>query len=150
MTEFVTDLGTLELLANMTQDGADKLEAFLKTCDKGYQNRITISGFLFENQPKLRWMEMEYNPNDRRKGRVLTSVFFQHDAIWRRGSLRIKGIELPQTLMTGIKGRRIGDLVENAPFPDFIISHAIHDRKAGEVTLRIRSSGETLAPIPRR
>lgn len=148
MTEIVTDLGTLRLLSSLGPSGAPRLRRFVDDCARGRGGSETFEGWMFDGWPDLRRVELDYDPNDRRKGRVVATCTFAK-ATWRRGSLRIPGIELPQAIMLGIKGRRIGEVVEGSPFPDFVISHAVHDRKQGAVTLRIRCDGETLAPIAR-
>jgi len=150
MTELVTDLGTVALIEEMADNGRRTVDEFLDRCQRGYGCTETFASWMFRGRPDLVSMELEYDPKDKRKGRVLSTVQFTK-ALWRRGSLRIPGIELPQVVMLGIKGRRIGDVVEGSPFPDFIINHAVHDRHkaTGSVTLRIRCDGETLARIPR-
>lgn len=149
-TTIVTDLGTIELIGHMTPTGRRAVDGFLDRCARGRICSETFQSSMFEGVSDLLGMEWEYDPEDRKKGRVVSTVQFRK-ALWRRGSLRITDIELPQVVMAGIKGRRIGDVVEGAPFPDFTISHAVHDRHkaTGKVTLRIRCDGETLAPIPR-
>lgn len=150
MTQIVTDLGTIELIGHMTPAGRRTVDGFLDRCARGHGCSESFSAWMFEGKPDLMGMEWEYDPDDRKKGRVVSTVQFRK-ALWRRGSLRIPDIELPQSLMLGIKGRRIGDVVDGSPFPDFTISHAVHDRHkaTGSVTLRIRCDGENLAPIPR-
>lgn len=148
MAEIMTDLGALRLLTSLNQGGRHQLQQFLGACGRGRLSNATFEGRMFDGWPDLRRVELDYDPNDRRDGRVVATCTFAK-ATWRRGSLRIPGVEIPQTIMLGIKGRRIGEVVEGSPFPDFVISHAVHDRKKDGITLRIRCDGETLAPIPR-
>lgn len=150
MRTFETDLGSLGVIATMTRAGRNMLDAYLRDCDRyswstGKEIRQWHGIHFTRNDVLLMKMEHETGP---KSTKIVTTIDFANGARWRRGSLRMTGIELPDTMMNSIKGHLIEELVANAPVVGFRITHAVHDRSAKGVTLRVRCDGEKLGPIP--
>lgn len=150
MRTFETDLGSLGVIATMTRAGRNTLDGYLRDCDRfkwsaGKQTQQW--GCIHFTRSDVLQMKMEFETG-LRNTKIVTTIDFANGARWRRGSLRMPGIELPDTLMNAIKGRLIEELVEGSPIVGFRITHAIHDRSAKGVNLRVRCDGEKLGPIP--
>lgn len=151
---YTTDAGTASILDHLDDHQVDELEEILTSFDR------YLKGFLGGTSSRSIKSEIHFGDHvaksirfeiDKKKAeKIISTVTFRNGILWRRGSLRIPNVELPRTLMVSIKGKRIGDVVEGAPFPDFIIRNAIQDKSANGTKLRIRCTGDEQVKIRRK
>lgn len=150
MRTFETDLGSLDVMRSLTRSGRNILEYYLRNCDRARtamgKERERWSSLHFERDDVVS-MSMEHDTGAGRT-KILTTIDFRSGARWGRGSLRMPGVDIPDTIMQAIRGRLIEELVEGSPVKGFRITHAVRDNSAKGVTLRVRCDGEKLGPIP--
>lgn len=151
---FTTDAGSSMLLAEMDGSGIRQLEMLLRSFDRVLAGQAgpssgTIESNCFVGRNNIRTFKMELDAKAKENDKIVTTVEFASGIKWRRGSLRIPGAMLPTTAKVAIKGMRIGDIIEGAPFPDFVIKSAIQDSGPKGGNLRITCTGSEQIPIER-
>ncbi|WP_298842945.1 hypothetical protein [uncultured Salinicola sp.] len=152
---YTIDAGTHSVLASLDHDGEARLHQILADFDRHLKGMLggsrsgVIDGPITAGSGTAERITLEIDDKTITSGRIVATVAFSGGILWRRGSLRIPGVTLPKALMLSIKGRRIGDVVEGAPFPDFLIRNAIHDQSANGNKLRIRCTGDEQREIGR-
>jgi hypothetical protein len=149
MEPFVTDLGTIQLLAALDRSAAVRLERYLRICDAlRYGNpsaSITFSGIEFVGRDDVVEMKLERTIGADRK--ILSTVKLSNGALWRRGQLRVPGAVLPEAIRNSLKGRMIEEIVGNPPFRGFEVTGAVQDGSGATGSLRLRCTAEKVAPI---
>jgi len=149
MEPFLTDLGTLQLITFLDRSAAIRLAAFLEECDALRTNNpsaaITFTAVDFVGRPDVTEMKLDRKIGRDRK--ILSTVKLANGALWRRGQLRIPGVELPDTLRESVKGRLIEEIVGNPPFTGFEVNGAVQDGTGADGSLRIRCTAEKVAEI---
>lgn len=149
MEPFVTDLGTLQLLAALDRSAAVRLERYLEICDALRHGNpsasITFSGVEFVGRDDVVEMKLERTIGADRK--ILSTVKLSTGALWRRGQLRVPGAVLPEAVRNSLKGRMIEEIVANPPFRGFEVTGAVQDGSGDTGSLRLRCTAEKVAPI---
>lgn len=152
---YTVDAGTHSVLKSLDQTGKTRLEEILADFDRHFRGMLggrksgVIEGPVQAGFGTADKITLEIDEKTNTSGRIVATVSFSGGVLWRRGSLRVPGVTLPRALMLSIKGRRIGDVVEGAPFPDFTIRNAINDLSANGSKLRIRCTGDEQREIER-
>lgn len=155
MRSYTVDAGTHSVLMQLEPHRRSALDAILARFDKHCRGLLggaasgTIEGPIKAVSAIAKSIRLEMDEKSRESGKIIATVNFANGIVWRRGSLRIPGVDLPKTQMLSIKGKRIGDIVAGAPFPEFIIRNAIIDRSANGNKLRIRCTGDEQVEINR-
>ena len=152
MKTFTTDVGTLRILETLTPGGRERLDDFLRRCDRAsYDTSETFFSYDFHRRDVTR-MSMERSISGKHPDRILTTIDFVSGARWRRGSLRMPGVVIPDSLKNALKGRMIEELVQGAPLEGYRIRQAVQDgspSSPGGTKLRIRCDGEEQGIITR-
>ena len=152
---YTIDAGTHSVLKDLDETGRAEFEAILEGFDRRQQGLLngsktgTIHGPIRAGAGTADKITLELDEKTKAKNRIIATVVFTGGVLWRRGSLRIPNVVLPKAVMISIKGRRIGDIVQGAPFPDFIIRGAVHDQSVNGNKLRIRCTGDEQVEIER-
>lgn len=146
---YETDQGTLQLIGQLTRPGARRLAAFLTRCD-GLRagDSIAIQTFTavdFHGRDDIVDMKLERKVGPDAK--ILSTVRLRNGALWRRGQLRMPGVVLPDTIIMALKGRRIEEIVEGAPFTGFELTGGVQDGAGDTGSLRLRCTAERTGPI---
>lgn len=153
--QYTIDAGTHSVIMSLDTRKRDELEAILAGFDRDLGGRSggwrtgLLTGPLPAGTATAAKIRLEVDDRTLTTGRVISTIHFNGGILWRRGSLRIPGIELPATHMIAIKGRTIGDVVAGAPFPEFIVKNAVVDRSVNGNKLRIMCTGSEQLGIPR-
>ena len=149
MEPFQTDQGTLQLLGRLDVSAARRLAAFLETCDALRANNPSASETFrsidFVGRDDVVEMKLERRMGADRK--ILATVKLANGALWRRGQLRIPGIELPEAVRSSVAGRAIEEIVDNPPFRGFTVTGAVQDGSGGAGHLRLRCTAERVGDI---
>ena len=152
---YTIDAGTHSILQELNGNGRALLRDILERFDRnltgflGGTKSATLDGPIKAGTGTAEKITLEIDDKTLSSGRIIATVAFTGGILWRRGSLRIPNVTLPKAVMLSIKGKRIGDVVEGAPFPDFTIRNAIHDQSVNGNKLRIRCTGDEQVEISR-
>jgi len=152
---YTIDAGTHSVIMSLDPQKRDELEAILAGFDRDLGGRAggwrtgLLTGPVPAGTATAAKIRLEIDDRTVSTGRVISTIHFTGGILWRRGSLRIPGVDLPATQMIAIKGRAIGDVVAGAPFPEFIVKNAVVDRSANGNKLRIMCTGSEQMGIPR-
>lgn len=144
MQQLITDAGTAWILQQVLPHGKEELRKILDKFNYAADHktnigtRFTMDGANFPAELKIKKIVMDLEPiYAGRKPFILATVEFGKGVRWRRGSLRIANVTIPHSPKIAIKGKRIRDVVEGAPFPDFTIRNIVEDKSSKGTTLRI-------------
>lgn len=152
--QFTIDAGSYQLIEKLTPHGKQLLSAGLHDFDKALSGRFgstefTIPGECLPSDTRVRNMHFELHPQAVSNNKVVVTVNFLSGILWRRGSLRIPNVTIPVATKSAVKGKTVGEIVEGAPFPEFIIRNVIEDKSANGSKLRIRCTGDEQIEVPR-
>jgi len=154
MTKLLTDAGTAWILQQILPEGKGELQKIIDEfkyaiAHPQYGKRnLTIQGSCFPPDLKVKKIKMDLEQKTPEHDPfILATVDFGKGVRWRRGSLRIANVTIPESLKIAIKGKRVRDIVEGAPFPDFTIRNIIEDKSFKGNTLRIMCNESAKVPI---
>ena len=141
------DLGAKRLIDQLSESGKAVFEHGFDQLDQALQGRngsnsFFIPGFHFPEKAHVHQMIFELHPDAYKNKKVIVTIKFNSGVQWRRGSLRIPNTELPESAKAYAKGMALGDLVEGAPFTDFIIRNIVYDKSVNGQKMRIMCSGD--------
>ena len=154
MRPFTIDAGACQLVEELNSNGKQLLAAGMEDLDRALSGRsgsveFTIPGECLPADKRVRNMRFELHPQAISNNKVVVTVNFLSGILWRRGSLRIPNVTIPVATKTAIKGKTVGEVVDGAPFPEFIIRNVIEDKSANGNKLRIRCTGDEQVEVPR-
>ena len=147
---YTTDAGTVRMLEDVNFTGRSKLIQFFERSDQlFYEGKSVIFGrFDFNKGLNIQRLELEVTKKTSDDGKLLATLQMTDDVLWRRGSIRIKNLHIPEVVKKSLKGRAVEEVVAGTPFGDFIITSSITDKRKNDSSLRLRCTGEEQKPIP--
>ena len=147
---YTTDAGTVRMLKDVNFTGRSKLLQFLEKGEKSFYEgcKVVFSRFDFNQGLNIQQLDLEVTKKTTEDGKLLATLQMTDDVLWRRGSLRIKNLNIPETVKKSLKGRTVEEVVAGTPFGDFIITSSIIDKRKNDSSLRLRCTGEEQQPIP--
>ena len=143
MPRLLTDAGTLWFLRQVTPQGRGELNFILQQFEHAasqhaFGRTYTLNGCYLPGELKVQKIRMELEKrNADGDFIILSTIDFGRGILWRRGSLRVANVTLPQSIKTAVKGKRIREVVEGMPVPDFTIRNIVEDKSATGSKLRI-------------
>lgn len=141
---YETDQGTLQILKHLTPVAAARLQDALTAASIGIGG-INFHAADFAGRQDIKQLKLEKHES---KTNVLIATATMNDGVvWRRGSLRVPGVVLPEVVRIAAKGRPLEEIVEGAPFSGFIITGLVQDGSGSSAKLRIRCTAEKTGPI---
>lgn len=139
---YETDQGTLQLIDQMKPPARERLRQYL---NRGYLSEITFYRHEFHDRDDIQSLKLE--PHAKKDGIVVATAEMADGVLWRRGSLRVPGIVLPETLRIGAKGRLLEEVVDGAPFKGFVVTSLVQDGSGATGKLRICCTASKTGPI---
>ena len=142
---YETDQGTLQLLNHLTADAATRLQHHLQQLAHNKATTITFQAADFAGRTDIKQLKLERHET---KSEVLVATATMADGVlWRRGSLRVPGVVLPETIRIGAKGKLLEEVVEGAPFNGFTVTSLVQDGSGKTGKLRICCTASRTGPI---
>ncbi len=149
--DLTTDNGTILLLQGLDVQSRESLLDLLQiTANHRINDHRTFHSYDFLGMMHApQEMKIEADSKTRDTCKLVSTSQFRNGIKWRRGSLRIPGAEIPESVRLVAKGMRLGDVVEGTPFGDYIITSIIRDSRNNGTShnMRIRCTGEKQVPI---
>lgn len=150
---FTIDAGAAQLLERLNTRGQRELGQGIQEFERCLSGRIgqasfVIGGDRLPTSLSVRNIRLELHPQAISNNKIVVTVNFISGIVWRRGSLRIPNVTLPQATKAAVKGKTVGEIVSGAPFPEYVIRNVIEDKSVNGNKLRIRCTGDEQVGVP--
>lgn len=134
--KITTDIGTAFIIDHLTPSGKAQVKHLIEQI---LSYRITsgnIQGNVFAKNLGVKKITFSVE-NKGKSDFLLATVDFGQGVLWRRGSLRLVNVTIPESAKTAFKGKKIAQIVEGTPFPDFTVKNIVEDKSVKGSKLRI-------------
>jgi len=152
-----TDTGSVEQLRDLNPTGQERLREYIRMISDSRRNHdgeipagvgVEFQRYHFNDGRAVQRLSIETTKKTGETGVLLTTMDMTDQVKWRRGSLRVKDIEIPETIKSSLKGRKVEEVVKGTPFGRFEITSVVIDKRSNGSSLRLCCTGKEQLPLP--